>query len=111
MKIAVVGSRTLTNYNLVKSTLDKFKITEIISGGARGADSLGAAYAQSKGIPCRVCLPNWTMYGKAAEFRRNITIVQNCDQVVAFLDGISKGTAHTIQVAKELNKPWTIVRF
>jgi predicted Rossmann fold nucleotide-binding protein DprA/Smf involved in DNA uptake len=109
--VAVVGSRTFTNYELVKETLGKLEIKKIVSGGAQGADKLGEQYAKENKIETLILLPEWKKYGRAAGFIRNEDIVKNCDKVVAFWDGISKGTLNSIQIAKKLNKEVIIVKF
>ena len=54
MKLAVVGSRTFNDYNLLKEHLDKIHaitpITLIISGGAKGADKLAEKWAHQNNI-------------------------------------------------------------
>lgn len=106
MKLAVVGSRSFSDYNRLKAELDKYpeKITEIISGGARGADTLAAKWANETNIPLTVFLPNWDKYGKSAGYKRNKQIVDAADAILAFWDGYSSGTYHTISLAEESNK-------
>ena len=52
MKLAIVGSRTFNDYELLKDEVDKllkkYNITEIVTGGARGADTLAEQYAKDK---------------------------------------------------------------
>lgn len=111
MKLAVVGSRTFNDYDKVIYTLDKFrdKITVIISGGAKGADTLAERYANQNGIKTVIYYPDWDSHGRSAGFIRNADIVKSSDAVIAFWDGRSKGTKHTIDYAKRLNKPVLIV--
>lgn len=110
MKLAVVGSRTVTNYEVVKQVLDGFEgVTEVISGGAAGADSLGARWATEKGLKLTVFRPDWKRYGRAAGMIRNKNIIDTADEVVAFWDGQSKGTANSIERARKAGKPLTIV--
>lgn len=110
MKVAVVGSRNFTDYNLVKETLDEIKdISLIVSGGARGADSLGERYAAEKGIPIKIFLPAWDVYGRSAGYRRNVQIVEAADIVIAFWDGLSRGTRHSINLAREKGKELLVV--
>jgi len=49
MILAVVGSRTFNSYSLLEKSIKNLlfynQITEIVSGGARGADQLGALFA------------------------------------------------------------------
>ena len=105
MKSAVVGSRTFNSYNYLKKVLQSLEITAIISGGARGADTLARQYALENKIHLTEILPNWNLHGKSAGFKRNIEIVNKCEQLVAFWDGQSKGTKYSIELAQDKNKP------
>lgn len=40
MKLAIIGSRSFKDYELMESVLIKYKIEEIVSGGAREGDTL-----------------------------------------------------------------------
>lgn len=99
MKIAVVGSRTFSDYILLKSVLNlaaKYGfVTEIVSGGAQGADSLAKKYAQEHNVSYKEFPAQWDIYGKSAGFIRNKLIVEYCDMVIAFWDGKSRGTNDT----------------
>ncbi len=104
MIIAVIGSRTFNDYEKVKEKLGKIdNISMIVSGGARGADRLGVRFAKENGIPYKEYLPDWDKHGKSAGFIRNYDIIKNCNYVVAFWDGQSKGTKHSIDLARKLN--------
>jgi len=109
MKVAVIGSRTFENYTKLEGVLDQYDISEIISGGARGADSLGELYALNKSIPVKIFKADWSKYGKAAGFIRNKDIIDNCDMVIAFWDGKSKGTQHSINLANKQDKTVIVV--
>lgn len=109
MRVAVVGSRTFTNFNILMNVLDDMPIDSIVSGGARGADSVARQYADRSLIPITEYLPEWERFGKAAGFIRNTTIVDDCDLVVAFWDGTSKGTGHSIDYARKIGKPLKII--
>lgn len=111
MKLAVIGSRTFDDKNLLRKALDTFypRIELIVSGGASGADTLAEEYAKEEGIPLQVLKPDWKTYGKAAGFIRNKDIVQASDVVVAFWDCVSKGTANSIQHGYTLGKQVIIV--
>lgn len=82
-----------------------FVISEIVSGGARGADSLAERYAQENDIQLTVFPAEWDKYGKSAGYRRNHQIIDYADVVLAFWDGQSKGTKHAIELAEKQNKP------
>ena len=115
MKLAVVGSRTFNDYDLLKSKLDAIHnrkpITVIVSGGAKGADSLAERWARENRIELLIFTPDWDKYGKRAGFIRNEDIIKNSDAVIAFWDGTSKGTKHDIDLAKKYEKSCLIVKF
>lgn len=121
MKLAIVGSRDFNDYELVARIIGthfyymvnciEMNDDEIISGGARGADTLGKNYAKNCGLKYTEFLPNWNELGKKAGFVRNQQIVDACDMVLAFWDGQSKGTKHTIDLARIAKKPTFIVYF
>lgn len=112
MKLAIIGSRSFNNYKLLCGILKEYKdIEKIISGGAKGADSLAARYAKENNIELIEYIPAWNLYGKSAGFRRNKKIVQESDFVLAFWDGHSKGTKHSINLANKSNKECRVVYF
>ena len=76
----------------------------IVSGGARGIDSCAAKYAKEHGIELIEILPDYETYGRRAPIVRNVSIVDECDCVVAFWDGRSKGTKFTIDKAEQQGK-------
>ncbi|QQS32986.1 MAG: hypothetical protein IPM50_15290 [Acidobacteriota bacterium] len=74
--------------------------THIVSGGARGVDTLARLYAQSNGIEFTESLAGWDRYGKRAGFLRNCVMVGAADAVIAVWDGESRGTKHSIDYAR-----------
>ncbi len=52
MKRIIAGSRTFTDYQLLCQTLapERHRITEVIHGGARGADQLGCMQQLGKPV-------------------------------------------------------------
>lgn len=94
MKVAVVGSRGI-NINDLERYLPA-ETEEIISGGARGVDSCAAAYAVNNGIKLTVIRPNYDKHGRSAPIIRNIDIINRADFVIAFWDGVSRGTKFVI---------------
>ena len=111
MKVAVIGSRTFNDYELVKETLTKLDITLLVSGGAKGADSLGERYASENNITTLIFKPDWERHGRGAGMIRNTDIVKNSDIVVAFWDGSSKGTLDSIRKVEKLNKGLMIIKY
>jgi hypothetical protein len=111
MKVAVIGSREFNDYERLRDTLSLFPITKIISGGAKGADSLSERYARENGIPTEIYHAQWDLFGKKAGFLRNTTIVENSELVIAFWDGKSRGTRDSIGKASKQKKQTFIVYF
>lgn len=111
MKIAIIGSREFNDYHLLQNTLEthKDKIHIVVSGGARGADSLGERWAIENKKETLIFRPDWDKYGKRAGYIRNEDIIKNSDCVIAFWNGISKGTKHSIDLASKYKKPIKIV--
>lgn len=116
-KVAVIGSRTFADkkrlYDVLNKNKDKIKL--IISGGARGADTLATEWAKDYGVPYLVFPACWHdengEYDRGAGFRRNYYIIKYCDVCLAFWDLKSNGTAHSLDIAKQLNKPIKIISF
>ena len=108
MKLAIIGSRTYNNFEeleyRINSIFDISKISLIISGGAAGADSLGEKFALKYNIPTKIYYPDWKNLGKSAGFVRNINIIKVCDILIAFWDGNSKGTKHSLDLAEKYKK-------
>lgn len=111
MKLAVVGSRSITDYKIVEEFLDSVtSIDCLVSGGAKGADSLAERYGAERKIRIMIFYPDWKKYGKSAGFQRNLQIVDYCDSLVAFWDGRSNGTRHSIELARRQGKLLAIKR-
>ena len=106
--LAIIGSRTCPPIDI--SNYLSFTPDAIVSGGAKGADTYAREYARKKGLKLIEFFPNYEEYGRYAPLERNKLIVDECDCVLAFWDGKSKGTKYTMDYAKEKNKPVTVVR-
>ena len=115
MKLAIVGSRTFNDYNMlidfIQDNYDIDEITHIISGGARGADTLGERFAEEFNKEKIIFPADWKKYGKKAGFLRNVDIIKNCDECVCFWDGESHGTKHDIDLCVEMGKPYKVCYF
>lgn len=103
MKVAVIGSRGLSVDDLGRY-LPK-DTTEIVSGGARGVDTSAREYALRHGLKLTEYLPDYARYGRGAPLKRNITIIENADLVLAFWDGTSRGTKFVIDNCKKRDIP------
>lgn len=120
MKIAIVGSRNFkcretfkaimlqwNNLELVYSDIEKkcLRPVSFISGGAIGVDTWAEEFAASHAYDIKVIKPEWEKYGKKAGFLRNALIIKEAQMIIAFWDGKSKGTKHSIDLAIKEGKP------
>jgi len=108
MKLLIVGSRNVRNFDLSAYVPDDTDL--IISGGARGMDTVAEAYADAHQISKLIIRPDYEKYGRGAPLRRNDVMVDKADAVIAVWDGVSRGTKYTIDRAKEKNKQLTVIR-
>ena len=111
MKIIIAGGRDFNNYNILDKVISKIVNIEkdiIISGAARGADSIGADWAKKHSVPVKMYHANWDRYGKSAGYIRNAEMGENADALIAFWDGKSKGTLNMIKTMQLNKKPYRI---
>lgn len=99
MRVLVCGGRDFTDEAWLRRVLSELKITEIITGEARGADSLARTYASDNAIPYRGFPAEWSKFGAGAGPIRNrrMLVEGKPDMVVAFPGG--KGTANLVRQA------------
>jgi hypothetical protein len=71
----------------------------VLSGTARGADTMGADWANCNYLPVEEYPADWDAHGKAAGYVRNALMASKADTLIAFWDGVSKGTEHMIDIA------------
>lgn len=117
-KLIVAGGRDYANYEHMSRVLFAMadvgfadKEISIVSGMARGADALGAAFARTNHVKLYEMPANWDKYSKRAGFIRNQDMGNFADGLLAFWNGESRGTAHMIDYMKQLNKPVHIIRY
>lgn len=114
MVVAIIGSRTFTDKEFIYTKLNNIFNTVypklIVSGGAKGPDTIGVRWATEMNIPVKEFIPDWTTYGKRAGFIRNTLIINEADTVIAFWDGLSKGTLDSINKARKTDKNIEIIK-
>lgn len=118
-KVIVAGGRKFNDYHLLKERLDyylQYKVRQgyeivIISGGATGADSLGERYARERDYCVERYPAEWDKYGLSAGYRRNTEMAKVADALIAFWNGSSKGTKNMIDIAKQRNLQYKVVKY
>ena len=110
MKVIIAGGRDFDNYEYLSETMSNldFIVTEVICGGARGADTLGEQWAKENGVPIKYFYPNWDVLGKSAGHIRNREMAEYGDYLVAFWDKKSSGTQNMIMTMQQMGKHGTV---
>ena len=119
IRVIIAGSRNFKDNSFLEEKLDYLlgnyqpEQVTIISGGARGADSLGEKYAHKKGYSSKIVEAEWdnlevkktwvrvkkdgTKYNALAGFQRNQAMADMATHAVMFWDGMSRGTQDMIE--------------
>jgi hypothetical protein len=117
-KVIIAGSRGFSNYKLLREQCNKYLREKrktcniiIVSGNARGADSLGEKYAKDEGFDLEIYQAQWKKLGKQAGFRRNEQMAEVADALIAFWDGESHGTKHMIDIMTNKGLPTKVINY
>ena len=107
MKLIVAGSRSIVRYAVVSTAIhaackkwEDPTVDEIVSGMARGVDTLAVRYANINGIPVKAMPADWKGDGRSAGYKRNVRMAEYADALVAIWDGVSVGTKHMVDTAR-----------
>ena len=112
--LLIAGSRNYTDYPELKRICDLLLKNQrdvlIVSGGARGADTLAKRYADERGFLFQEFPADWNKHGKAAGYIRNRQMHDYIARFpnrgcVLFWDGESKGTKQNIPLSEERHTP------
>ena len=94
MKVIIAGSREIAQINVDEAiTASGFRdsINEVVSGGAAGVNRAGEDWAAVSRIPVKVFPADWERFGKSADIKRNIQMVDYADALVLIWNGRSTG--------------------
>ncbi len=103
MKTIIAGSRDIVDYDLLLEVINEsgFHITSVVSGCARGVDTLGELYAKENNLPLYIFVANWELLGKKAGYLRNIEMANNAEALIVIILNNSRGSLHMFKTAKE----------
>lgn len=110
MRVLICGGRDFTDSELFEKIMDEYvgKITTVIHGSARGADTLGHLWGLRHNLEILEYPANWN-YGKSAGPIRNAQMLTEGkpEIVIAFPGG--KGTQNMIDQAKKAGIPVEVI--
>ena len=100
MKWIIAGSRDFNEPEVLLSLMSAYarkygEPDEVISGGAKGADTYGESWARRRDIPVKQFLPDWKKYGNAAGPIRNSQMAEYAGRdgiLFLFWNGKSAGS-------------------
>ena len=109
MKIIIAGGRDFTDKEGLLQTFHQItnhtpnKDITVISGCAKGADSVGQWIANEYRLLIERYPADWDTYGKSAGYARNELMATKATHLLAAWDGQSKGTKHMIDIGRKYN--------
>lgn len=115
-RVICAGSRDYEDSEYIYKVLDYYlqnlpkHDTEIFDGKARGPDTIGGLYAKEKGYGTRDFPANWDEFGKGAGYIRNEEMAKHATHLIAFWDGVSRGTKDMIDRALKHRLRVVIIR-
>lgn len=108
MRLIIAGGRDFKDYIFLESEVLKFtkgvpaEQLTIVSGKARGADSVGEELAKGYKLKLVEFPADWEKHGRGAGFVRNKQMAEYATHLLAFWDGKSKGTENMILTAHKM---------
>ena len=112
-RVLVCGSRDFEPESRIVARIGQLpEGTTVIHGDARGADRIAARVAESLGLEVEAYPADWKRHGRRAGIERNLLMLDGADPdaVIAFWNGKSRGTAHTIREAEKRGLPVEVIR-
>ena len=106
-RVIIAGSRGITDYSILELAIAQtdFSIGNVVSGCARGVDTLGERWARENGVPLSTFPVNWSRFGRAAGKYRNSEMAAYADGAIVLWDGDSRGTLDMIDRMRRCGKP------
>ena len=117
MRIIIAGGREFYDYEYLKKSVNSVIVNlnkseiEIVSGVAKGADTLGEDFAREYGYPIKRFHADWDKFKKGAGYKRNAEMAKYSDILIAFWNGESRGTQHMINLANRSNLQVRIFKY
>jgi hypothetical protein len=119
--VIIAGSRDIMSYELIKNAIynSGFDISEVVSGGASGVDSLGERWAKEHDVPIKLYPAKWddlfaegavlktrsdgSKYNVVAGHQRNQAMADYADALIVVIKDNSSGSEDMLRRAKKNN--------
>lgn len=104
MRIVISGSRHIQDAEWVERKLCGYLGSGdlVVTGGCRrGVDKIAHEWARRMFCQTEVRMADWDKHGKAAGPIRNAKMMEDADLLIAFWDGVSRGTKSAIDEARK----------
>ena len=102
MKILITGSRKFVDIAYIYKILRKELVAGdvIIHGGALGVDNIAQSFCDGNSFNT-IIMKSVFPSKKEYYLYRNTEMIGMCDRVIAFWDGVSRGTDFTVRYARK----------
>lgn len=114
MKTIITGPRDITDYNLVRDTIERApfrqSITAVFCAMERGVDVLAYRWAFSQKLAIKEFKPDWNSCGKAAAFIRHSEMAAFADAAIILDDLKDPWVQHLLHYSKGLDPKLIIHR-
>lgn len=112
-KLIIAGGRDITSSEVwnqiddyITRSQDSVDINYIIvSGGAKGVDTMGEGIAKHHNFPVHRFPADWKKFGKSAGPKRNMLMAIHADRLLLVWDGKSRGSASMKREMEKQGKP------
>ena len=119
MKLIIAGGRDFSDRLLLKKEVEAFineqsvslSDVEVVSGFAKGADTLGEAWGFVSGVKVKIFPPDWNRHGKAAGPIRNREMAEYATHCIVFWDGKSRGAKSMIEEANKYELTTNVISY
>lgn len=101
--VLICGSRSIKNLQISRY-IRPSSCGAIVHGAAVGVDTIADSWAKANNLETIIYKPNYKVYGRRAPLVRDEEMVEFADVVIAFWNGVSKGTLYTVNYAKKIGR-------
>lgn len=127
-RVIIAGSRHIANIDAIVDAVNEssFTVIEVVSGCAKGVDTLGEEWARQFGCSIKRFHADWKninssdaliginsyrKYNVFAGYQRNEKMAEYADALIAVWDGKSNGTKHIIKTTTDLKNPYSCLKY